>query len=139
MAARWAPGVPAFPARTEVVAILDDRGDRVDPRDLPPGTTVAVAGLARPGAFAATLASLGIVPASFLEFPDHARYGAARLGRIEKAAEESGATALVTTEKDAVKLEGRLALPLFRVAVEMSAGSTGFTSALLSRLQRPPA
>jgi len=139
LAARWAPGVPVFPARTEVVAILDHRGDRVAPEDLPPGTTVAVAGLARPGAFAATLESLGVVPARFLAFPDHARYGPARIGRIERAAEESGATAVVTTEKDAVKLEGRLALPLFRVAVEMRSEATGFTSALLSRLGRPPA
>ena len=73
-----------------------------------------------------------------MTFRDHDPYGPFALGRIERAAEESGATAVVTTEKDAVKLEGRLRLPLFRVAVEMAVTENGFVEDALRRLALPP-
>ena len=44
-------------------------------------------------------------------FLDHARYGDFRLGKIARAAEVTGATAVITTEKGAVTLEGRLSPP----------------------------
>ncbi len=138
VANRWAPGTPVYHARTRVLGIQDDSGDEVRAEDLPGQTLVAVAGLARPEAFFATLASLGIAPASAVTFRDHHPYGPHAIGRIEKAAEESGATAVVTTEKDAVKLEGRIRLPLFRVAVEMAVTEKGFVEDALQRLARPP-
>lgn len=138
LAARYAPGVPVYHARTRVLGIRDAAGRRVEPADLPGSTLVAVAGLARPEAFFATLEGLKIVPAVSLSFPDHDPYGPTALGRIERAAEESGATAVVTTEKDAVKLEGRLALPLYRVAVDMPVVEPGFVADALARLARRP-
>ena len=134
----YAPGVPVYRAATEILGILDGRGAAVSPRDLPPATLVAVAGIARPDAFAATLAAAGIEPAVLLPFRDHAAYGNAAIGKILRAASETGATAVITTEKDAVKLEGRLPLPLFRVAVRMSVIEPDFIGALLSRLGRRP-
>jgi tetraacyldisaccharide 4'-kinase len=138
IAARYAPGVPVYQAATRVLGIRDAAGLAVEPEDLPGGTCVAVAGLARPDAFLATLASLKIVPAAFRTFRDHDRYGPAALGRIERAAEESGATAVLTTEKDAVKLEGRLALPVYRVAVDMPVLEADFVAEALHRLSRRP-
>jgi tetraacyldisaccharide 4'-kinase len=138
LAARYAPGVPVYRAATHVLAILDGQGGEVHPKDLPDGTLVAAAGLARPQAFADTLRALGIAPTAFLAFPDHTSYGARALARIERAAETTGATALITTEKDAVKLEGRLSLPVFRVAVEMRAVENGFVADVLARLKRRP-
>jgi tetraacyldisaccharide 4'-kinase len=138
LARAYAPGVPVSLAKTHVLGIFDGHGDAVSPRDLPRGTLVAVAGIARPDSFRATLSSLGIEPTVFLPFPDHAPFGAFSLGQILRAAEETGATGIVTTEKDAVKLEGRLPLPLFCVAVEMRVDEPGFTSDLLARLGRRP-
>lgn len=138
LARAYAPGVPVSLAKTHVLGIFDGHGDPVSARDLPRGTLVAVAGIARPDSFRATLASLGIEPTAFLPFPDHAPFGAFSIGRILRAAEETGATAIVTTEKDAVKLEGRLALPLFRVAIETRVEEPGFLSDLLARLGRRP-
>jgi tetraacyldisaccharide 4'-kinase len=138
LAERWAPGAPVYHAATRVLGIRDDSGEDVRAEDLPGETVVAVAALARPDAFLATLALLGITPASVVTFRDHDPYAPFALGRIERAAEESGATAVVTTEKDAVKLEGRLRLPLFRVAVEMAVTEPGFVADALARLARPP-
>lgn len=138
VAERWAPGVPVYHAATRVLGIRDEAGRAVEAVDLPGATLVAVAGLARPDSFFATLAALGITPAAALAFPDHEPYGPSALGRIEKAAEESGATAVVATEKDAVKLEGRLALPLYRVAIDMPVLDPGFVADALARLARRP-
>jgi tetraacyldisaccharide 4'-kinase len=138
LAARHAPGVPVFRAVTEVTGVFDGHGGVVRPEHLPGPTVVAVAGLARPEAFAATLASLGIGPAAFLSFRDHIRYGAVEIGRIARAAAETGATAVLATEKDAVKLESCCPLPLFRVEVRMRVVEPDFLNALLARVARQP-
>jgi hypothetical protein len=44
----------------------------------------------------------------------------------------------ITTEKDAVKLEGRLGLPIFRVSIDMAVSEPGFVADALARLARPP-
>jgi tetraacyldisaccharide 4'-kinase len=138
LAIRHARGVPLFRARTVVIGILDRDGVQVSPADLPAGTVVAVAGLAHPEAFRDTVNRLGISPTAFLPFPDHARYGDFRIGRILRTAEETGATALLTTEKDAVKLEGSVPLPVFRVAIEMRVDELTFVAEVLTRLDRAP-
>jgi tetraacyldisaccharide 4'-kinase len=138
IAARYASGVPVYHAATRVLGIRDQAGRAVAAGDLPGTTLVAVAGLARPGSFFTTLAGLGIAPAASLAFPDHDAYGPSALGRIEKAAEEAGATAVVATEKDAVKLEGRLQLPVYRVAIDMPVLEPGFVAEALLRLAQRP-
>ena len=94
--------------------------------------------LARPEAFRFTLEQMGIAPTTFLPFPDHARYGPYRIGQILRAAEETGATAILATEKDAVKLEGLLSLPIFRFAIEMRVEEPVFVAEVLSRLGKSP-
>jgi len=138
LASLHARGTPVFRARTTVLGIFDSEGRTIEPVDLPAGTAVAVAGLARPDAFQVTLGQLGLAPTAFLPFPDHARYGPYRIGRILRAAEETGATAILATEKDAVKLEGLLSLPVFRVAVEMRVEEPIFISEVLSRIGKSP-
>jgi tetraacyldisaccharide 4'-kinase len=134
----FAPGVPVFRARTEVLGIRDREGRDVDSADLPAGTTLAVAGIARPDAFRATLRAMGIDPAGFLAFRDHEPYGPVATGRVEKALEETGATAVVTTEKDALKLDAVLRAPVFRVAVEARVVEPSFVPEVLSLLSRRP-
>ena len=138
IAVRYAPGVPVYGARTEVLGVADGRGEAVRPADLPPGTVVSVSGIARPESFAATLDSLGITPTEVLSFTDHAEYGSFRVGRIMRAVEETGATAIITTEKDAVKLEGLLSVPIFRVRIRSRVIEPGFVADLLARLAQKP-
>jgi tetraacyldisaccharide 4'-kinase len=69
----------------------------------------AVAGIARPHRFFADLSAAGWSIAGTLTFRDHHRFDPADLRRIGEAARAAGAEAVVTTEKDGVRLEPLLA------------------------------
>jgi tetraacyldisaccharide 4'-kinase len=75
------------------------------------GPVAPFCGIARPEQFFAGLESTGLRLAARTTFPDHHRYTAADLDRLVATARSSGATALVTTDKDLVRLE-RLAASL---------------------------
>ncbi|HQR46876.1 MAG TPA: tetraacyldisaccharide 4'-kinase, partial [Thermoanaerobaculia bacterium] len=138
LAARHAPGVPVYTAETEILGLSGPQGAPARAAELRAAPFVAVAGLAQPAAFERTLAALGLVPAAFLAFPDHVRYGLGEVARIVREAEASGAGTVVTTEKDAVKLESVCPLPLCTVAIRMRVVETGFLPDLLTLLSRRP-
>jgi tetraacyldisaccharide 4'-kinase len=136
------PPLPAAPAafvgRVVPTATVVGSADRVIVRplaDLPRRDVVAVAGVARPERFWNVLARLGVAPSERLRFPDHHPYTPADAARIRDAA---GSRAIVTTEKDLVKLarlDHELArrLHALRVDVEVEQGE-----ALVDRLLAPP-
>ncbi len=64
----------------------------------------AVAGLARPRRFLDMLAASGYALAGQMTFPDHHWYTPADVERLVAAARDSNAAAIVTTEKDLVRL-----------------------------------
>jgi tetraacyldisaccharide 4'-kinase len=68
------------------------------------GTVAAFCGIARPHQFFAGLESAGLRLAAHVSFQDHHRYTAADVTRLVSAARNAGATALITTEKDHVRL-----------------------------------
>lgn len=76
-----------------------------------PGPVLAFCGIARPGQFFSGLEQSGIPVAARRAFPDHHRYTQSDLDRLATQAKAAGATALLTTEKDAIRLQG-LASPL---------------------------
>jgi tetraacyldisaccharide 4'-kinase len=86
------------------------------------GPVAAFCGIARPDQFFRGLESAGVKLASRTMFADHYTYTAADLACIESAARKAGATALLTTEKDRVRI-GALAatvsgsLPIQTVAL----------------------
>lgn len=67
---------------------------------------LAFAGLARPESFRETLGELGARVEEMETFPDHYAYQAGDLSRIKEKARQLGVDALVTTEKDIVRLQG---------------------------------
>ncbi len=73
----------------------------VPPLDSP---VVAFCGVARPDQFFSGLTAAGISLAARIAFPDHHRYTQADLARLVSAAKATGAAALLTTEKDRVRL-----------------------------------
>jgi tetraacyldisaccharide 4'-kinase len=80
----------------------------------------AFAALAQPRGFGQTLRSVGAEVVYARRFPDHHRYAPRDLAAVVRAAAASGAEMLVTTEKDAVKLEDLPApeIPLYCLSVE---------------------
>ncbi len=74
-------------------------GREFDLDDSSIASVAAFCGLANPGSFWASLASIGFQPAERIAFPDHTRYDADAIGRL---LQRHGA--LVTTEKDWINL-----------------------------------
>ncbi len=73
----------------------------------------AFCAIAHPERFFATLSSLEIHPRGRQAYGDHHRYSQRDLDQICQSARQAGAAALITTEKDAGKLESlQISLPL---------------------------
>jgi tetraacyldisaccharide 4'-kinase len=66
---------------------------------------MAVSGIARPERFVHDLGAAGVVIAGSMVFPDHHRYTRRDIDRIVENAQHAGADLIVTTHKDAVRLE----------------------------------
>jgi tetraacyldisaccharide 4'-kinase len=68
------------------------------------GPVAAFCGIARPQQFFAGLEAAGLPIVTHIAFPDHHRYTAADIDRLVTASRKAGAAALITTEKDMVRL-----------------------------------
>ncbi len=122
---RFSPTAPVFRAGLEAVEWVDcASGMRFDAAAPPFQKAGAFCGLANPQSFLKTLETLGVKPAAWLEFDDHHRYRPHELRRMAKHMREAGATAALTTAKDAVNLcehacEVLAGLPVYWLRVEM--------------------
>lgn len=65
---------------------------------------LAFCGIARPERFLSTLHKEGIKPSFFFKFPDHYPYPESSLKKITEKYKKINAEAIITTEKDALKL-----------------------------------
>jgi tetraacyldisaccharide 4'-kinase len=98
--------------------------ESLDPGTLKGRPVVAFCGIANPVSFRRTLGEMGTDLRAELSFPDHHWFGLRDLVRIRKVFEGSGATMILTTEKDAVRLsalpaeESFRSLPLYFVRIE---------------------
>ncbi len=109
---------PVFLCRLRPRDLRDPASGRVLSTDALRGKTVAAfCGVARPEGFFDLLASLGATVAARIPFPDHYAYPLAGRHRIVRAARRTGARVLVTTEKDAAKVDGASELAPFRTLV----------------------
>jgi tetraacyldisaccharide 4'-kinase len=118
--ARYATGVPLVTATLEPVACWDASTLASVPLSrIAAARAVAFAGIARPESFAATLAALGI-KAAVVAFRDHHWYTPEDLRSL--AARAAAADALVTTEKDWVRLRHHRidGLPVYVVSVALT-------------------
>lgn len=93
----------------------------IDPAALVPGraAAVAVAGLARPRRFFEMLRAQGWTLARTVALGDHHWYGPRDVARLAAALVASGASLILTTDKDAVKLEALAPLPFAIARVPM--------------------
>ncbi|HPN33904.1 MAG TPA: tetraacyldisaccharide 4'-kinase [bacterium] len=98
--------MPLIRATYEPLDLLDSAGEI---HALPPSVSVvAFCGLANPYSFQRTLADLKWTVRAFIPFPDHYAYTDQDLERLLGCWRQKQADMLVTTEKDWVKLAGRL-------------------------------
>jgi tetraacyldisaccharide 4'-kinase len=98
----------------------------------------AVAGIARPERFFADLTSSGWRVAGTMRFRDHHRFSNRDVTRVAAAARAAGATLIMTTEKDAVRLTGTSFGALPAAAVPLTATiepTAAFADWLIDRLQ----
>lgn len=89
------------------------------------GAVVAFCGIARPSQFFEGLKSAGLSLAAEISFADHHQYSVYDVERLIAAAQSANATALITTEKDEVRLgnfvsDFRARLPLKTVSLQIS-------------------
>lgn len=102
---RYAPTTPIALAVHRPIGLIDvSGGERLGLERLTGQRLLAASGIANPSRFEATLVQLGAFVVARRIFPDHHRYSTADLESINEAARKSGASMVVTTEKDMVKL-----------------------------------
>ena len=133
---RWGSGGPVFWLDFSIGALR--RFGAAETLELPapaPGPLFAFCALGHPEAFYADLLVAGLPWTGTFSFRDHQALTARHLRRLQEAALATGATGLVCTEKDAVKLapDTRLELPLW-VAEQRVAGGEALTAWVLEQL-----
>lgn len=97
----------------------------------------AFAGIANPDSFRQTLRQEGFSLAGFKEFRDHHSYTAQDVAALVATAQAHGAQALITTEKDFVKLRPFLGeFPILALTIELHMDQ-GFDLFLADRLCAP--
>jgi len=82
---------------------------------------MALSGIASPQSFENSLEKLGAVILERMRFADHHRFSQQEIINIVNKAQELGAEAVVTTEKDAVRMSriDRCAVPVYFVRIEV--------------------
>lgn len=98
---------------------------------------IAFCGIARPERFVSSLKEEGIEPLYIFKFPDHHTYPPSSVKKIKEKYQKLGAEALLTTEKDAVKLEANEdinILPVYYLKIELRI-EKGFDSSLAHLVQ----
>jgi tetraacyldisaccharide 4'-kinase len=102
---RWNPRAPIFQSSVEPRAWVEyATGKRVALAARPFERIGAFCGLGNPATFRRTLERLGVEIADWVEFDDHHRYRPHELRHLAAQTAACGASALVTTQKDAINL-----------------------------------
>lgn len=129
---RQAPRCWPLESPTPRVAATEPEQPGVD--SLPTAPLFAFAGIARPQRFFDQIATAGCDLRGQVSFPDHHEFRAADLAEVVAAARTAGAEVLVTTEKDAVRLQGASAeLPVLVWSYRLAARQPAELLAWLDR------
>lgn len=134
--ARLAPDLPIFSCAHRMKAILQCPDlSPVGGRWLQGKRVLGFCALGNPEGFYRAVQALGAEVAGFHEFPDHHWYKQADLEALEADAARQKAEALVTTQKDAVKLYGmppfERPLLCLRIGIEFLDGEEKLTERLM--------
>jgi tetraacyldisaccharide 4'-kinase len=100
-------GKPVVDATQQITGYLDVKGRPVEGADTSSMQAVIFAGIGNFASFRRCVERLGVRVLAAYEFPDHHYYTAEEIEGLTDTAQTMEANALLTTEKDAVKLVGR--------------------------------
>lgn len=135
-----APVVRATHAPAGVVDL--GSGDRLPVEELAGLKVLAFAGIANPAAFFSDLQGLGARVVEGVPYPDHHRFSRADVEKLLEWARLTNAEAVVTTEKDAVRLAAYLPLPVrllaLRIEFRLLSGEPVFRRLVLEAVGRTP-
>ncbi len=140
---RWlqgaCPGKPVFAGEYLPAGIWHSRQDKVctfaEARKM---SVFAFAGIANPDSFRQTLRQDGFSLVGFKEFKDHHAYVAQDVAALVATAQACGAQALITTEKDFVKLRPFFGeFPILALTIELRMDK-GFDWFMAERLGEQP-
>jgi len=115
-----------------------------EPAELARGRWAAFCGIGNPEGFLLTLRAASCRPALFRIFADHHHYTRRQLELLLQEASDAGCTGVVTTEKDAVKLErlvgGVSGPPIYAAQseLEFTEGAETLTAAILEAASGRP-
>lgn len=130
-----------FNGRRKPQGIIHAPSGRVLPTAYLTGKKIcAFAGIAQPDSFKAILQGMDADVALWLPYEDHYRYKSSDIEWIKRRAQEAGVEAIVTTEKDGVKLSkfGPLMDNLYFLRIDMclAPSTEDFMQAVRTRIQQ---
>ncbi|MBN2654847.1 MAG: tetraacyldisaccharide 4'-kinase [Nitrospirae bacterium] len=128
------PDAPVFASEYAMGAVENKNRYQLSRDDMKKMQVFAFCGLADPESFRSSVSSLCPNITSFIQFRDHYLYTQKDVERILKQASASGADAVITTNKDMVKLL-ELDIPnyIFSLGIDFSV-STDFYEKIFSRI-----
>ncbi|CAO0823284.1 Tetraacyldisaccharide 4'-kinase [Desulfarculales bacterium] len=122
----WGRG-PVLACRHRLRGLTAPDGRLLSGRELKGRAVLAFCGLAQPEGFARSLRDLGLLLLDFRSFGDHHPYTSSEIAALWAQAKTLGAQALVTSEKDEVRLPAVLLLDIelwvSRLALEFEEGA----------------
>ena len=130
--------LPSFRGVHQPTGIISGKTGQSEPSGALQGQKVfAFSGIGSPAAFRKSLAALGADVVSYRDFSDHHPYSDADRNELRRLAAQSGASRLITTEKDAIRLadfpDFLAEVSLLRISMEITPLAP-FTDLILSRL-----
>jgi tetraacyldisaccharide 4'-kinase len=140
--ARYAPAVPVLSAQHVLTECWEVGTMRPVPIDnLGRARLLGFAGIASPGGFRRTVEETGASVADLVPFLDHYWYTREDLARLDHRAEELGVGALVTTEKDWVRLRrlppSKRPMYVLSVRLVLTTGEAEWLAAFRTRCPTP--
>src|SRR6185503_11642959 len=112
-----------------------ETGEEYETTDFAGWNAALVCGIGNPRAFADDILQIGINIVSENFFPDHHAFTQEDIDRVTREAEDTGADLIVTTEKDAVRIEGLepRAIPMYAAQLEIQSDDDVRLKSLLLR------
>jgi tetraacyldisaccharide 4'-kinase len=113
-----------------------DTGELYEAREFIGWNAVVMCGVGNPEAFSDDLTNIGVNILDECFFADHHAYSRQELDGVIKRARDAGADFIVTTEKDAVRLEGlgRSDIPIYAAELEIESEDEVRLKSLLLRI-----